>query len=281
MEKPRIDAHQHFWSLARGDYDWLTADNTVLYRDFQPEDLAPHLAGAGITHTVAVQAAPTQEETRFLIGLAETTPTLAAVVGWVDLEDANAGQSLETLAAHDVFRGIRPMIQDIADDQWMLGEALAPGLRALTELGLSFDALVLPRHLAPLLTLLKRHPDLPVVIDHGAKPAIAANGFQAWAEPMTRLASETTCLCKLSGLVTEASPAWKTEDLRPYVMHLLETFGPQRLMWGSDWPVVEMAGGFARWREASDTLLGELSETERSAILGGNAARFYRLTLNG
>ncbi|MBW2232236.1 MAG: amidohydrolase family protein [Deltaproteobacteria bacterium] len=272
-----IDAHQHFWTLARGDYGWLSPDESVLYRDFAPDDLAPLIERAGITRTVVVQAAPTLDETRYLLGVAEGSSFVAGVVGWVDLAGAEVEASLDLLASHALFRGVRPMVQDIADDDWMLGRALTPGLKALGERNLSFDALVLPRHLPRLHRLMERHPDLRVVIDHAAKPEIAAGHFDAWAEEIARLARETPVLCKLSGLVTEAARAWQASDLRPYVAHLLECFGTDRLLWGSDWPVVELAGGFARWRETSLLLLEELGDTERAAILGGNAARFYRL----
>jgi L-fuconolactonase len=186
-------------------------------------------------------------------------------------------ETLDSLAAHPLFCGVRPMIQDIADDDWMLGAALSAGLRALCERSLTFDALVLPRHLPRLLRLLERHPDLRVVIDHAAKPEIAAGRFDAWAEDMAQLARQTGAFCKLSGLVTEAEKAWRPADLRPYVAHLLECFGAERVMWGSDWPVVELAGGFERWREASLGLLEALGDAESAAILGGNAARFYGL----
>jgi len=276
-----IDAHQHFWTLARGDYGWLSPEDVVLYRDFAPDDLAPLIEQAGITRTVVVQAAPTLDETRYLLDLAECSSFVAGVVGWVDLEGAEVVETLDSLASHALFCGVRPMIQDIADDDWMLGGALSAGLRALCERSLTFDALVLPRHLPRLLRLLERHPDLRVVIDHAAKPEIAAGRFDAWAEDMAQLARQTGASCKLSGLVTEAAKAWRPADLRPYVAHLLECFGAERVMWGSDWPVVELAGGFERWREASLGLLEALGDAESAAILGGNAARFYGLDAEG
>jgi L-fuconolactonase len=274
-----IDAHQHFWTIARDDYGWLTPEDTVLYRDYGPADLAPHLQRAGITHSVVVQAAPTVDETRYLLELADETPWVAGVVGWVDLGAPDVARALDTLASHRLFRGVRPMIQDIADDDWMLGDALTPGFRALVERDLSFDALVLPHHLPRLLRLLGRYPELRVVVDHGAKPAIRDGAFDGWAEDMARLARETSACCKLSGLVTEADADWELATLRPYAEHLLACFGPERLLWGSDWPVVELAGGFEKWREASDGLLAGLAEPERAAVLGDSAARFYRLDL--
>jgi L-fuconolactonase len=169
------------------------------------------------------------------------------------------------------------MIQDIPDPDWMLGDGLAPAFDALEQSGLTFDALVRPLHLPRLLSLLNRHPALRVVVDHGAKPDIAGGGFATWARDITRVAQETAACCKLSGLVTEAASNWNDTDLRRYVEHLLDCFGPDRLLWGSDWPLVELAGGYEGWREASLRLLGDLADEERAAVLGGNAVRFYQL----
>ena len=271
-----IDAHQHFWTTSRDDYGWLTPDDAVLYRDFAPRDLAPLIGAAGIDRTVLVQAAPTVAETRYLLGIAERTDFVAGVVGWAPLDAPNAADVLDELAVHPKLVGVRPMIQDIADEDWMLGEAVGASLGALAERELAFDALVHPRHLSRLRVLLERNPTLRAVVDHAAKPSIAAGDFEGWAKDMALVACETSACCKLSGLVTEASVDWTTDDLRPYVDHLLECFGPERLMWGSDWPVVELAGGFERWREATHELLSELGEVERAQILGGVAARFYR-----
>jgi L-fuconolactonase len=279
---PRVDAHQHYWRIARGDYGWLTPALRPIYRDFGPEDLRPHLERAGITRTVLVQAAPTEAETRHLLDVAGQTPGVAAVVGWVDLAAPDAPGRLAALAGDARLRGIRPMIHDIADDDWMLGDALAPALRALPELGLTFDALVRPRHLGRLRRLLERHPRLRVVIDHGAKPDIAGWGadrtrYAAWAEAMAGLARDTGARCKLSGLITEAAPGWRAADLRPYVDHLLACFGPERLMWGSDWPVVILGGGYDAWWDASQGLLAGLAGDARAAVLGGTAAACYGL----
>ncbi len=272
-----IDAHQHFWTTKRDDYGWLTPEDATLYRDFGPDDLAPLIGGAGISRTVLVQAAPTVAETRFLLGIADRTEWVAGVVGWVALDEPGVEAHLDSLLRSPHLRGVRPMIQDIPDDDWMLREALAPGLQALRERALCFDALVHPRHLPRLLELLRRHPELRTVVDHAAKPEIRAGGFDGWAEDIAAVAGETDAFCKLSGLVTEAAPDWRPEDLRPYVAHLVECFGPERLMWGSDWPVVELAGGFERWRDASLALLSELDEEGRAAILGDTASRFYDL----
>jgi L-fuconolactonase len=270
-----IDAHQHFWTLDRDDYAWLTPDDAVLYRDYLPADLAPLLSEAGIERSILVQAAPTVAETRYLLEIARTTDFVAGVVGWVPLETEGVAATLDALSKEGPLLGVRPMIQDLPDDDWMLSDAVARGLRVLADRDLRFDALVLPRHLSRLRSLLQRHPELRVVIDHGAKPAIAAGQFDPWAEDIARIAADTTAACKLSGLLTEAGERSGIAELQPYVDHLVACFGCDRLMWGSDWPVVELAGGFASWRRTSLALLEGLTGSERSAMLGGTATRFY------
>lgn len=272
----RIDAHQHFWRVARGDYGWLTPKLAPIYRDFGIDDLTPYLRAADIAGTVLVQAAPTDAETDFLLELATRSGGLVkAVVGWIDFDAPDAADRLARRARNPLLRGVRPMMQDIADTDWMLRPALAPAFRAVVELGLRFDALVQPRHLANLRRLVDRYPGLQLVVDHGAKPRIAAGTREPWAKEMRVLADETAAWCKLSGLVTEASKRWTVADLRPYAEHLLDCFGPERLLWGSDWPVVELAGGYHRWWAATEELLRPLDAAGRARILGGNAARFY------
>lgn len=273
----RIDSHQHFWRLSRGDYGWLSESFGPIYRDFLPDDLRPLIAAEGISATVLVQAAPSAEETEFLLGIAEREPFVAGVVGWADLDAPGGADEVRRLSERPALRGLRPMIQDIPDDGWMLRPTLAPALRAMVDGGLAFDALVKPPHLANLRRFLAAYPDLRVVVDHGGKPDIASSGFPAWAEAMRAIANESTAVCKLSGLVTEAAPGWRPEDLRPYVDHLLETFGPARLMWGSDWPVLNLNGDYAGWLRAAETLLAGLSEPERDLVFGGVAKTFYRL----
>jgi len=277
-----IDAHQHFWRLARGDYGWLTADQTPIYRDYGPTDLAPLLTEAGIGQTILVQAAPTEAETDYLLDLAAGTPFVAGVVGWVDLEVPDAATRVRDAARRPKLVGLRPMIHDIEDDEWMLRPSLAPALAAMAEAGLVFDALVRPRHLPALADLVARHPSLRVVIDHAAKPDIAGwrpgdTRFQDWARCMEGLAVRGVA-CKLSGLVTEARPDWRAADLRPYVDVVLRAFGENGVVWGSDWPVVERGGGYRRWRQATEELLDGLPEAWREAVLGGNAARVYRVS---
>ena len=271
----RVDSHHHVWRVARGDYDWLTPDMPI-YRDFTLADLRPHLAD--ITATVLVQAAPTDGETAFMLTVARDSQDLVrGVVGWMDLAAADAVARVAALASEPLLKGLRPMLQDIADTDWILHPAVQPALNAMAQHGLRFDALIEPRHLPAMLSLVLRHPDLPIVIDHAAKPAIAQGAFEPWATDIARLARETNATCKLSGLVTEAASNWHRNDLRRTVDHLIDCFGPARLMWGSDWPVVELAGGYARWRAATDYLLAGLDATSRDAVLGGTATMFYGL----
>ena len=270
-----VDAHQHFWQVARGDYGWLTPDLEPLFRDFMPGDLAPHLAAHGIDGTVLVQAAPTVAETAFLLELAEREPAILGVVGWVDFEAASAPEDIARLAAHPKLVGLRPMIQDIADDRWMLRADLAPAWAAMAAADLVFDALVFPRHLPHLRRLLARHADLRVVIDHGAKPRIAAGEFDAWAREMAAIARESRALCKLSGLLTEAGPDWTAAQVAPYVRHLLDCFGTERLIWGSDWPVLTLAASYARWFDLAQALVPE--GAARARIFGQTAVETYRL----
>ena len=273
----QIDSHQHFWRLERGDYGWLTPALKPLHRDFGPADLAPFLERHGIAGTVLVQAAATVAETEFMLGIATETAFVKGVVGWVDFESTVAPAEIDRLVAHPKLKGFRPMIQDIPDPEWMLCAAIGPAIARLQHLGLVFDALVKPPHLTPLRQFLPLYPELWVVIDHGAKPDIAHGQFEDWAREMRELADDPRVYCKISGLVTEAAPGWRPEDLTRYLDLLLEAFGPRRLMWGSDWPVVDLAGGYDRWRIAALDYLARLSEEERAAILGGTAAEVYRL----
>jgi L-fuconolactonase len=271
----RIDAHQHFWRLARGDYGWLTPDLAPIYRDFGPADLAPLLERHSINATILVQAAPSEGETEYLLALARQTPWVAGVVGWVPLDEVGAAARIESLAAEDRLVGLRPMLHDLTDDDWILRHDVGRGLAAMERQGLVLDALVRPRHLPSLLTMLDRHPGLAVVVDHAAKPEIGAGRLGPWAADMTALAQRSQLSCKLSGLLTEAPAGASAEDLWPYVEHLLAVFGPGRLIWGSDWPVLNLAATYDAWLELTGALLSALSDAERAAVLGGNAAQTY------
>jgi len=275
-----IDAHQHYWDPARGDYGWLTPDLTALYRTFGPADLAPLRASCGVARTVVVQAAPTVEETRWLLDLARNEPSIAGVVGWVPFDDPHAGTLIAELAREPKLRGVRPMLQDLPDDEWIAKADTARAVDALIAHDLAFDALVFTRHAHALATFLARHPMLRVVIDHGAKPPIAdggESGYAAWSQAITRFAQFPQVHCKLSGLATEAAPGWDDSTLAPWVAHLFASFGPRRLMWGSDWPVLNLAATYQSWYAATVALTAGWSAEDRAALMGGTARRFYGL----
>ncbi|MCT4554035.1 MAG: amidohydrolase family protein [Pelagimonas sp.] len=273
----RLDAHQHFWALERGDYGWLTPDLAPIYRDFLPADLAPILKKWQIDGTILVQAAPSLAETRFMLDLAKDTPFIKGVVGWVDFDSPEAASHLIDLAQDPHLVGLRPMLQDIEDSNWVLQPRFAPVFETLIQHGLVFDALIQPRHLSALHHLAQRHPDLRIVIDHGAKPHIAKGTVTGWSEGITALAQLPNIHCKLSGLVTEAGPDWSEPDLTPYLAHLLNCFGPQRLIWGSDWPVCTLASSYDRWVQICETFLAPLPDSARAAIFGLNAEHVYNL----
>ena len=272
-----IDAHQHFWDPARKDYGWLTADLPTLFKPFQPDDLQPILTTHQIDATVLVQAAPTTAETDYLLALADHTPFVKGVVGWIDFENPNERTTLERLVKHPLLKGIRPMVQDIADPNWLLKAEIDWAFDALQQFDLAFDALVLPRHLQPLLTRLERHPHLRVCIDHAAKPDIRGQNFEPWASDMAELAQKTQAFCKISGLVTEAATPWTPVDLAPVLSHILAVFGPERLIFGSDWPVLTLNGSYGGWIELLRDWTKNWTPEQRALFYGGNAKRFYHL----
>lgn len=271
----RIDAHQHFWRLDRGDYGWLTPDLTVLYKDYLPQDLLPLLTSCSVDGTILVQAAPTVAETEFLLELAQQHSFIKGVVGWVDFESPAAATQIERLSASPLLVGLRPMIQDIEDVDWMLKPELNSAYEALIKADITFDALVFPKHLGNLQQLLTRYPQMRVVIDHGAKPKIADQQFAEWADAMSQIAATTQAYCKLSGLVTEAAQDWQPDDLIPYIDHLLNSFGTDRLIWGSDWPVINLASNYLDWFELVQQKLRSVNAMEN--VMGLNARAAYRL----
>lgn len=277
----RIDAHQHFWRLAERAGAWPPPTLAAIHRDFAPQDLAPLLQASGIDGTVVVQSLPSVAETRQLLAQARDTNFVRGVVGWVDMKAPDAAATIAELARDPLLKGLRPMLQDLEDDDWIADPATTPAAAAMVRHGLVFDALVLPRHLGALRTFAARHPQLLVVVDHAAKPPIARGEMQPWHDDLKRLAELPEVHCKISGLLTEAGERTRVEDLLAYVQALWTAFGPSRLLWGSDWPVLRLAGDYAGWLATTRALLAAVqpaaSAAETTAILGTNAATLYRL----
>lgn len=272
-----IDAHQHFWRLSRGDYAWPNEAVAPIFRDFAPADLEPLLAEADIRQTVLVQANDTVAETHFILDIANRTPWVAAVVGWVDLMSADAIAAIDGLRRHRKLKGLRPMLQNITDINWILDPAAAPAIAHMEAVGLCFDALIQPRHLGAIAELARRYPSLPVVIDHIAKPKMGGglNPDRSWTKGMSDLARLPNVWCKLSGMTTEIGRGWHQSDLEPFARSVLSAFGPRRVIWGSDWPVVNLAGDYMSWLNAAQGLTAHLSESDRNLIFDKNARSFY------
>ena len=273
-----IDSHQHFWQVGHFDYPWMKPNVEVLYRDYLPPQLEPTLKDCGVASTVLVQASNSLAETYWLLSLAEHYPFISGVVGWIDLTDPEMEQQLEVLTANVKFKGVRHLVESEPEDDWLARPRVLQGLRVLEKHRVSYDLLVHTRHLKYVKTVVDACPNLPLVIDHMAKPSIASREITEWAKELNQVAAYPNVSCKLSGLVTEANHAsWTTEDLRPYVDTALNFFTPERMMFGSDWPVCLLASSYKRVLESFQSLLGELSQDDRDRIFGGNAAEFYRL----
>jgi len=274
-----IDAHQHFWQLGRFDYPWMSEDLGVLYRDYLPAQLEPVLRANSVEKTVVVQASNSFAESRWLLQLADDNSFIAGVVGWVDLMSLETASQLEELTAHPKFKGVRHLVESEPEDDWLVHGEVLSSLRLLSAFNLSFDLLVHTRHLKYAAIVADECSELPLVIDHLAKPPIARGEFDEWARELRPLAAYSNVYCKLSGLVTEANwSTWTTEDLRPYVAYALELFGAERLMFGSDHPVCLLAASYERVLESFQEILKDLRTEDCDRIFGGNAARFYRLS---
>ena len=307
-----IDAHFHCWQLSRGDYRWLDpALNPALHpicRNVTVPDWQLQSRPLGVSGGILVQAAPTEDETLFLLEQADRNPAVLGVVGWVDLLAPQAPQRVRVLAQHPMLKGLRPMLHDLPDPAWILQPAVQPALQAMADEKLVFDALVKPVHLPHILAMAQRHPGLQIVIDHAAKPPVASQLWQPWANDLAAIARQTSAVCKLSGLLTEAGDLRLASDatnaatgpsnglatgqqaglsntqnaglaaVAPYVAHVMAVFGPERLLWGSDWPVLELSGlAFADWLQISRVLLQNLDAKQRMAVFADTARRIYRL----
>jgi L-fuconolactonase len=270
-----IDAHQHIWQIGRNGHEWPTPDLAPIYQDFMAENWAMVAEPLGITGTVLVQSQPNEADTHWLLSVAEQSTAVLAVVGWTDLKAADAPDAIARLAGEPKLKGLRPMLQSLPEE-WIDDTALDAAVEAMIVNRLTFDALVYTRHLPHLRAFAQRWPDLPIVIDHGAKPQIAEGALEPWWSEMEALAALPNVMCKLSGLLTEMAAGQSPQAAQPYVRHLCEMFGPERLMWGSDWPVLLLAGDYRDWFD----MAGEMSafdEVGLAHLFGGTAARFYGL----
>ncbi len=281
---PVVDAHHHFWTPGRYDYSWMAgAEMEPIRRSFGPADLRPELESADVDSTVLVQTVPSVAETREFMGIAEQTPFVAGVVGWVDLTDDSVAETLAELQAQPngkTLVGIRHQAHDELDAQWLLRPDVGRGLGAVRDAGLAYDILIRPRELPAALAMSRAFPDMRLVIDHLAKPEIASGEIDEWAAQMEPFRDLPHVFCKLSGMVTEANwTSWTPTDLKPYVARVLDIFGPERMMYGSDWPVCLLAGSYGAVKGALERALPPLSAKERSQVFGGNAIRFYGLEI--
>ncbi|WP_137134423.1 amidohydrolase family protein [Rhizobium sp. FKY42] len=270
---PVIDAHQHFWRRADRIGEWPTSDLAAIFRDFEPDDLEPLLQAAGVDGTVLVQTRESEDDTAYMLDLADHYFFIRGVVGWTDLKATDAAERISKFAKHPKLKGLRPMLQGISDLRWICDVAVDPAIEAMTAHDLAFDALILPPHLPHFLEFAKMHSQLRIVIDHGAKPYIADGKISDWRKGMEALSRLPNVACKLSGLLTEAGDQ-KPQSIRPYAETILDLFGPARTLWGSDWPVLRLAGNYQRWHDQCRDIV---SAEHHQAIFGENAINFYRL----
>jgi len=277
-----IDAHQHFWIYDRREYDWIDDSMAALRRDFLPADLKPELERNGFQGCVAVQARQTLEETRWLLELAERAPFILGVVGWVDLRSPRVRFELESFAGKSKLVGVRHIVQSEPDERFLLQPDFLRGIALLEEFDLAYDILIYARHLPVAAEFVARFPRQRFVLDHMAKPPIKGGALDAWARGIQGLAAFPNVYCKVSGQVTEADwQAWKPKDMQPYLDVAFECFGASRLMIGSDWPVCTVAAPYARVMTVVKDYLERCTEDGKEAVLGGNAAAFWRLKRPG
>ena len=274
----RIDSHQHFWRYTAAEYSWIDDSMAALRRDFLPADAHPEMNPAGIEACIAVQARQTLEETRWLLELADANPFVAGVIGWVDLQANDAAEQLEPFVDHPKFVGVRHIVQAERDDRFMLRPAFCRGISLLEDRDLTYDILIYPRHLAVALELVSRFKRQRFVLDHMAKPQIRSGEIREWENGIRDLAKCPNVFCKVSGLVTEADwTRWTPDEIRPYLDIAFECFGTHRLLIGSDWPVCTVAADYARTISLVEEYMAEKPAAEREAVMGGNAARLWRL----
>ena len=278
-----IDSHQHFWQYSPEEYDWIDDDMAVIRRDFTPADLSATAAQLGVVGSVAVQARQTMGESQWLLELAASNNFIRGVVGWVPLAEPTVADDLAGLASNPVFKGVRHVVQGESDPEFLARPEFNAGIRAITQLDLVYDILIKAPQLRASIDFVDRHPQQRFVLDHIAKPVIGVKGPPStWREDIVALAKRPNVNCKFSGVVSEiAGELWDEELLQPYWEIVLEAFGPQRLMFGSDWPVCLVRSEYDRWLEFVQSMAGKLSPSERERILGGTATDVYRLDAVG
>ena len=275
----RLDAHQHFWNFDDDRYGWIDESMAALRRDFGPEDLVPHLEDLALDGSIAVQARQDLDETRWLLGLAREHAHVMGVVGWVDLCAQDCERDLAELAQEPELKGVRHVVQDEPDDEFLLREDFRRGVSRLSEHGLTYDILIHPRHLEPAARFVDHFPEQPFVLDHLAKPFIAKRELEPWARDLRALAERPNVSCKLSGMVTEAEwHRWGPDDFTPYLDTCLEAFGEDRLMFGSDWPVCLLSADYTSMAGIVSAWAHSLTDTQRRKLFGENAARFYSIS---
>ena len=273
-----VDSHHHFWDVSRLDYLWMPPGPSVVRRNYLPPDLDPLIEEAGIQRTVLVQAQQSLEEAEFLLDIAEASDFVAGVVAWADVQSPTLGEDLDTLMKRDKLVGIRHQVEDDPDDDWLVRPDTIRGLREIAARDLAYDMLVRPRHMKHVPTVAEGVPGLRMVIDHIAKPLIKQQITAPWDALMKEIAEIPDIHCKVSGMVTEADHSdWTVSDLMPYVSHVRDVFGIERLMFGSDWPVCMFAASYKRVVETAIEAIGPMTAEERAGFMGGNAVRFYKL----
>lgn len=272
-----VDAHQHFWQIDQGIYNWIGNEISGIRRDYQPEHLAPYLNHLNVDKTILVQAAESLKENELMLEAANNNPFIGGLIAWVDLTSNDCVSVLEYLADKPIIKGIRPVLQGIEDTDWILQDHILENLKHLPQLGLRFDALIQPRHLGVIKVLGEKVPELSIVVDHAAKPVIN-NGLapsDLWFDGFRDLATNPKVFCKISGLATEYGAGWAAKTLQPVADHLLDVFSPNRVMWGSDWPVLELNGSYTQWFSCVQELVVSLSDQEQKHVLGETATEFY------
>jgi L-fuconolactonase len=272
----RIDSHQHFWRYSPAEHPWMSDEMAQLKRDFLPEDIQPLLEGLGFDGCIAVQASQTLKETQWLLELAGKHAFIKGVVGWVDLFSPDLPEQLERFAADAKFVGVRHIVQDEPDDEFMLRAGFMNGISRLKEYDLTYDLLIFPKHLRAAAQLVREFPEQPFVLDHIAKPGIAKGVISPWGEDLHELARFQNVFCKLSGMVTEAKwNRWRPADFSRYLDTVVEAFTPERLMIGSDWPVCTLSADYASTMQIVIDYVEQFPPEARSGVLGENCARFY------